>query len=136
MHPPPSLLNSIRSDMLRWQETTVLWFGRAASLKMNVLPRLLYVLQNVPVLFPRSFFASLRKLFTDYIWKDKPPRMILNTFSLPRRKGGISLPHIEVAPRGQETFLKTRNSWTVATWTSRRAHNVCRGGHTFRSAIS
>lgn len=44
------LLYKILSDNLqRWAKNPPSWFGRLRSLKMNVLPRLLYLFRTLPV---------------------------------------------------------------------------------------
>lgn len=88
------LLHSITEDLQRWNKTPLSWFGRVASLKMNVLPQVLYIFQTVPVTMPFAFFASLRWLFVDFIWACKGSQISLANHTLPKRKGGLGLPDI------------------------------------------
>lgn len=56
------LLATIKQDLMRWDQLDFSWIGRINILKMNILPRLLYLFQSVPALIPWSFFASLIKI--------------------------------------------------------------------------
>lgn len=40
----------IKEDMLNWNKHNLSLFGRIATIKMNVLPRMLYLFQTIPVI--------------------------------------------------------------------------------------
>lgn len=52
----PPLFDRIRLDLDRWNTLPISWIGRVALLKMNVLPRLLYPLQMIPVMLSHMLF--------------------------------------------------------------------------------
>lgn len=52
------ILQNIQGDLYKWHTGPFSWFGRTAILKMNVLPRIFYLLQTIPIKRPPSFFAS------------------------------------------------------------------------------
>lgn len=54
------LLQSLQQDLTSWRTMLLSWFGRAAAIKMNLLPQVLYMLQAIPMHLPGAFFASLR----------------------------------------------------------------------------
>ena len=62
---------------------------------MNVLPRLLYLFQNIPVELPKEKFQELDKLISRFIWQGKKPRIRFKTLQLAKDKGGLSLPNIK-----------------------------------------
>lgn len=53
---------------------------------MNVLPRLLYLFQTIPICLPCPFFASLNKIFSNFIKIQKKPRIAKKKKTLPRAK--------------------------------------------------
>lgn len=57
-----------------------------------MLPKLLYVLQTVPIALPPSYFASIQKMISTFIWQRLHARNSLNQLSKPKHLGGISLP--------------------------------------------
>ncbi len=51
---------------------------------MNVLPRLLFLFQSLPIFLPKSFFNCLDKTISSFIWEGKIPKV--NKVILQRRK--------------------------------------------------
>ena len=58
-----TLITEIMKDLNRWKGNTLTWFGRINTLKMNMVPRLLYILYTVPIQLPQIFFKKIRKAF-------------------------------------------------------------------------
>lgn len=88
------LLQNIWSDLLKWSSGLFSWFGRAAIIKINILPRILYILQTVPIVIPQAFFSSYKKICTDFVWNKFHPRLNYDRLTTPKPKGGIGLPDI------------------------------------------
>lgn len=87
-------LQTIRGDLLNWNKGNFCWFGRAAILKMNVLPRLLYLLQAIPIKLPQAFFTSFKTICRSFLWAGRPARLSWDRLVLPKQKGGIGLPDL------------------------------------------
>ena len=68
---------------------------RVESIKMNVLPRLLYLFQNIPAELPKGKFQELDKLISRFIWQGKRPRICCKTLQLAKDKEGLSFPNIK-----------------------------------------
>lgn len=83
---------SIKCDLLKWDRRDFSWIGRINILNMNVLPHLLYFFMTIPICLPRSFFASLKKLFTNFIWAQKKPKIARTTLIRPKTDGGLAVP--------------------------------------------
>lgn len=62
---------------------------------MNLLPRLLFLFQSLPVGIPTSAFNMLDKLISGFIWQNRRPRVRLKTLTLGKNRGGLSLPNIK-----------------------------------------
>ena len=88
------LLERIRLDLERWNTLPISWLGRVALLKMNIIPRLLYPIQMVPVVFPHKTIKSLNSWFSSLIWAKKKACIKLATLCLPSLEGGLDLPDI------------------------------------------
>lgn len=88
------LLNKILADLKKWSSGLFSWFGRAAIIKMNILPRILYVLQTILIKIPQAFFSSYRKACTVFIWNKLRSRLGYNRLTAPKIMGGIGLPDI------------------------------------------
>uniref|UniRef100_A0A8C5PKM6 Reverse transcriptase domain-containing protein n=3 Tax=Leptobrachium leishanense TaxID=445787 RepID=A0A8C5PKM6_9ANUR len=89
------LLRVLEKDLTRWAIPHITWFGRINVLKMNVLPRVLYLLQTLPVHVPTAFFRSLQSLFIRYVWAGRKPRLRVALLTAPRSRGGLALPHLQ-----------------------------------------
>lgn len=88
------LMANIKADLLRWEVLPLSIFGRIETIKMNVLPRILYLFQSLPVWVPTSTFTQLDKMLNKFIWQNKRPRVRLKVLCSPKDRGGVSLPNI------------------------------------------
>ena len=61
---------------------------------MNILPRLLYLFQNLPVTIPNEQFIEWDRMISGYLWQGKKPRIKLKTLQLSKDKGGMGLPSL------------------------------------------
>lgn len=68
---------------------------RVAIIKINVLPRLLYVLQMLPTNIPSKIFKKIHSIVGAFVWNNKRPRMELSKLQLPNHKGGLSIPNFQ-----------------------------------------
>ena len=87
------IIANIKADFSKW--TLIPYLGLASRVevvKMNVLPRLLYIFQNLPIELTNKDFKELDKFISRFLWKGARPRIKYRTLQLPKRKGGLSLP--------------------------------------------
>ncbi len=69
------LFEIIKKDLARWEILPLSMFGRIETVKMNILPRLLFLFQSLPVWVPVSAFNKLEQLISKFIWQNKRPRI-------------------------------------------------------------
>ena len=91
----PRLINKIRADIDRWTVLPLSLIGRIESVRMNILPRLLYPFQMLPVSVPTATFNSLNKLISRFIWQGRRPRIRFKTLQLAKTEGGLALPNLK-----------------------------------------
>ena len=89
------LLQCINNDLERWSMLPLSLLGRVESIHMNVLPRLLYLFQMLPVEIPKSSFDHLDKIISKFVWQGKRPRIRLKSLQLSKSDGGLKLPHFK-----------------------------------------
>ncbi len=53
------LFEKIKQDLDHWNSLPVSWLGRISLVKMNILPRLLYPIQMIPVVFSKMVLKDL-----------------------------------------------------------------------------
>lgn len=89
------LLKTIRSDLQKWSQLAHSWLGRISVVKMNILPRLLFLFQMIPFKIPAGFFTLLRTMICRYVWNRRRPRLARSLFTRSKREGGLALPDIK-----------------------------------------
>lgn len=72
------------------------FFGRIESVRMNILPRLLFLFQSLPILVPQSVFKLLEKLISKFIWQNQRPRIRLKVLMAAKERGGLNLPNLKL----------------------------------------
>lgn len=87
------LNKNLKEDVRRWNLVPVLSFeSRIETIKMNILPRMLYLFQTLPVEISDKQFSEWDKLLSRYIWQGKKSRIRFQTLQLSKSKGGLALP--------------------------------------------
>ena len=87
------LLIKIKEDFDRWKTIYFSLAGRVNAIKMNILPRFLYLFQCLPLFLPKLLFTTLDKLITGFLWGNKLPRINKVMLQRHRTQGGLSLPN-------------------------------------------
>lgn len=68
------LLTRTQEDFDRWSVLNLSLAARINSVKMNTLPKFLYLFQCVPIFLPQVFFSKIDTIILEFIWNKKPPR--------------------------------------------------------------
>lgn len=90
------LLKRIRDDLDRWMSLPLSLLGRIALLKMNILPKLLYYFQMVPILLNNKTIKRINSCFTTFIWNKKKPRLKMAKLQMSAEKGGLDVPNVKL----------------------------------------
>lgn len=88
-----NLVDQIKLDLKRWDSLPLSLVGRVETIKMNVLPRLLFLFQSLPLFLPKSFFKCLDKIISSFIWAGKIPKVNKTILQRNKRDGGLALPN-------------------------------------------
>lgn len=68
--------------------------GRINVIKMNILPKFLYLFQSIPLAPQPAFFSSMKKTFTNFIWNKRQSRLRLTLLYPPYDRSGLQLPNL------------------------------------------
>lgn len=77
-------------DLAKWQIHPPSLFGRLYSLKMNVLPKILYLFRTLPVALIRSDLVAFQRKML-FIWGYKRPRGKKHTLYTPKKGSGLEV---------------------------------------------
>lgn len=91
-----SLNLRIKPDISRWNNLPFLSLNsRIESVKMVILPRLLYLFLLLPIEISDGQFIEWQKLTSRYIWTGKKPRIKLKVLQLLKDRRGMALPDLK-----------------------------------------
>ncbi len=85
----------IKEDLDRWASLPLDLGNRIMTIKSNILPRLLYMFQSLPICVPDSQFREWDKMISCFIWNGKAPRVRFKTLQLPKYSGGMGSPRLK-----------------------------------------
>ena len=84
----------IRRDIGRWDPLILDLSSRIEAVKMNILPRLLYLFQALPIEVPEKQFQLWDRLISRFIWNGKRPRVKFEKLQILKENGGMALPNL------------------------------------------
>uniref|UniRef100_A0A2D4IS05 Reverse transcriptase domain-containing protein n=1 Tax=Micrurus lemniscatus lemniscatus TaxID=129467 RepID=A0A2D4IS05_MICLE len=89
-------MQQIKLDLERWKNIQLSMIGRIAAMKMNVLPKLLFLFQTIPIKLEKKFFDELNRIILKYIWQGKKARIKLKMLEDAKSNGGFGRPDWEL----------------------------------------
>lgn len=88
-------INSVVDLINRWSMLPISLIGGVNILKMNVLPKFLYLFQAIPLSPPDDFFTKAKTIFIKFIWNNRRARLCLSLLYLPYDRGGLCVPNLK-----------------------------------------
>ena len=73
------VIDSIQKDMKRWAMLILDLNARLEIVKMNLLPRFLYLFMALPIRIADSHFNAWDRLISRFIWSGARPRIKFKT---------------------------------------------------------
>uniref|UniRef100_A0A670HV34 Reverse transcriptase domain-containing protein n=1 Tax=Podarcis muralis TaxID=64176 RepID=A0A670HV34_PODMU len=86
----------IKRDLETWNRLKLSWRGRMAAIKMNLLPRMLFLFQNIPVIRGTKLFKEWQRTLSKFIWQNKRPRINYKILTDRKERGGFLVPNLKL----------------------------------------
>lgn len=90
------LWTQIDQDIKKWNNMKLSLFGRISIIKMNVLPRLMYLLQNIRILKNTSCLELWQRKVMKFIWAGKKARIKLKIMCDSCLRGSLQVPNFKI----------------------------------------
>lgn len=84
-------MGEIKDDLARWEILPLSLFGRVEAIRMNLLQRLLFLFQSLPLEVALSIFKTINKWLSKFIWQSKRPRIKFKRLAYIKENGGLNL---------------------------------------------
>lgn len=91
-----SMYNSIKANIDKWTNLTLSLAERISIVKMNILPRVNFLANMLPMPPPLGFWDKLQSRVSKYIWKGQFPRIRTTILQHDRMSGGLNVPNFEL----------------------------------------
>lgn len=88
--------NEIKKYFARWEKLKLSLMGRISVIKMNVLSKMLFLSQTIPILVSDSPFQQWHGDILKFIWQGKRLRAKHKILQDAKERGGPDLPDLKV----------------------------------------
>lgn len=85
-------LDALKKNIEKWRTLPLSMIGRANTIKVVSLPRFLYLIQNILICIPRSYFKQFDSVILPFIWGFKPHRISKQHLLRPKEIASLNLP--------------------------------------------
>lgn len=90
------IFKRVEEDMERWTKLPISMSARISIIKMDVLPRINFYSNMIPLAPPKNYWDNLNKITSNFIWGGKRPRLKLSTLQRSKKDGGLNVPNFKL----------------------------------------
>uniref|UniRef100_A0A670KI73 Reverse transcriptase domain-containing protein n=1 Tax=Podarcis muralis TaxID=64176 RepID=A0A670KI73_PODMU len=86
--------SEVKKDLEIWSNLKLSLLGRIAAIKMNVLPRMLFLFQTLQIVDKMDCFKKWQRDISRFVWQGKKPRIKFKILTDAKERGGFALPDL------------------------------------------
>uniref|UniRef100_A0A803SRZ4 Reverse transcriptase domain-containing protein n=1 Tax=Anolis carolinensis TaxID=28377 RepID=A0A803SRZ4_ANOCA len=143
----------IKKDLEKWKHLKLSLLGRVAAIKMTILPKMIFLFQNIPIIRNSLRFKRWNKDLSKFIWMGKKPRIKRIYLMDEKNRGGLGFPNLQLYHdacglmwvKDWATLQKTkiialegadlRSGWHAYLWYNKKSIEKFFGNHFIRSSL-
>lgn len=91
-----TMWQKVSMDLKKWDKLNLSLSGRIAVIKMNILPRLIFLFMNLPIITNNGIFRDWNKELGKFVWRGKKARIKWIILKKESNRGGCSLPDLKL----------------------------------------
>lgn len=91
-----ALITKLQSLLSSWSPLHLSWWGRLDTIKMMIVPHVLYTVSMLPFRVPSSYFTQINSICSRFLWNNKHPRIALTKLRRPKTEGGVRFPDFKL----------------------------------------
>lgn len=112
-------VNEMVHDTLKlWDKTMLSWFDQLQLMKTIVVPKFLFLFRMAPLGITDKLLRKWQRTLLDFVWQYKKPKLSKELMCLPKQRGGLSFPDLEVYFHAAllTTFMKRYSALFSTPW--------------------